>query len=210
MKQWLKNRKNSPAIILAVAALILLTGSAAGQAIAYFTAYATAEGTKVLDLNFTTTVPKEEIRAGYKAITIQNTGDYDCYVRVKVFAGNQCQLTMGSDSDPNWTQGNDGYYYWKQILPAKAGEQISSTGTLKINIDTSKITTDSFNVIVVQECIPVPYDEVDENGNMLTWDKIDWNKTAGVVATSSELKKSDVVATSSEPKDSDNTKEVNP
>lgn len=198
MKRWLKNRKNSRTVILAAAALILLTGSAAGRVLAYFTTYTTAAGGKTLDLNFTTTIPNEEVENGKKNITIENTGNYDCYVRVKVFAGSQCILTKGTDSSGNWTdEQSDGYYYWKNILPAKGTER-SLTGSLIINIDAKNITSDSFNVIVVQECIPVPYDQ---NGNAIPYDEVNWSNAADVIKT---------IASPSEPQNSDNTGEVNP
>lgn len=210
MRQWLKNKKNSRTVILAAAALILLTGSAAGRVMAYFTTYATAEGGNALDLNFTTTVPNEDLtHPGMKIITIQNNGNSACYVRVKVFAGSQCTLTKDNSSDNGWTQKNndDGYYYWNAILPAKVEDKVSSTGALKINIDSSKITTDSFNEIVVQECISVPY----INGSAVAWNDVDWTNTTDVIkteiATSSETQNT---ATSSEPKNSDKTGEVNP
>lgn len=199
MKRWLKNRKNSRTVILAAAALILLSGSAAGRVLAYFTTYTTAAGGKTLDLNFTTTIPHEDVQEGYKNITIENQGNYDCYVRVKVFAGSQCILEKDSNnSSGDWTDKQpDGYYYWKNILHA-TGTEGSQTGSLRINIDAKNITSDSFNVIVVQECIPVPYDK---DGNVIPYNKVDWSNAADVIKT---------IASPSEPQNSDNTGEVNP
>ena len=174
----MKNKWNRRAAVLVAAALILTAGTTVGKAIAYFTTYVAAQGGKELELGFTTTEPMEEIKNGAKEIIIKNTGENDCYVRVKAFAGNQYTLTFAQgESDSRWTAGADGYYYWTEILPA--GEN-GITGTLKIKIDCGDATADSFNVIVVQECTPVPYGE---DGKALSWDKVDWNREADVVKT---------------------------
>jgi hypothetical protein len=177
----MKNKWNRKTAVLAAAAVILLAGTTLGRAMAYFTTYVIAEGGRELELGFTTTVPAEEIREGAKLITIQNTGSNDCYVRVKVFAGSMVSLTFAEgESDLSWTAGKDGYYYWKRILQAGPEGQGEVTGTLKIKIDCGDTTMDSFNVIVVQECTPVTFDE---NGEPLTWDKVDWDRTADVIKT---------------------------
>lgn len=176
MKQRMKNKKSSRAMILAAAALILLAGSAAGRAMAYFTTYVTSEGGKVLELGFPTTEVEEEVSAGEKRITINNTGDYDCYVRVKAFKGDQYDLTWTAGS--KWQKLGE-YYYWTEILQAK-GSTDSKALVVKISSKETETAADSFNVIVVQECTPVPYDD---NGNVIAWDKVDWNRTADVIKT---------------------------
>ena len=172
----MRNKWNRRTIVLAAAALIMTAGAASGRAMAYFTTYVTAEGGKELQLGFTATEPEEKIVNGAKEITIKNTGENDCYVRVKVFAGSKYTLTLG-ESDSRWKAGADGYYYWTEILPA--GES-GITGILKINIGCEDAEADSFNVIVVQECTPVPYDE---EGGQLSWDKVDWSRESNVVKT---------------------------
>ncbi len=113
----MRNKWNRRTIVLAAAALIMTAGAASGRAMAYFTTYVTAEGGKELQLGFTATEPEEKIVNGAKEITIKNTGENDCYVRVKVFAGSKYTLTLG-ESDSRWKAGADGYYYWTEILPA--------------------------------------------------------------------------------------------
>jgi hypothetical protein len=108
-------------------------------------------------------IPGETVSDWTKHVTIQNTGDMDCYVRAIAFAGSEYQLTYsGSDK---WTPGSDGYYYYEDIVPAKG-----QTEDLQIRIDIGNSTTD-FNVIVVQECTPVLYDA---DGNACA----DWNVIA--------------------------------
>ena len=151
---------------LAAAACIFAAAVSAGGVMAYFTTYAEAQGSVSLSLGMTTTVPKEEVSNWTKHIRIENTGDYDCYVRVRVFAGSQLadRLTF-SDESGKWTPGADGYDYYSGIVAPGA-----STEEMQIKIDSTGLKQD-FNVIVVQECTPVLYDA---DGNPYA----DWNAVA--------------------------------
>lgn len=141
-------------LVLAGAALFLTAGVSAGKAMAYFTTYTSASGGAVLHLGFTTTVPGEEVSDWTKRVSIQNTGDMECYVRARAFAGEVYEAAMTyTDESGKWTRGEDGYYYYSDILaPGEASEE------LLIMIDHLNREED-FNVIVVQECTPVLYDE---------------------------------------------------
>lgn len=149
MKKFL-SRKN---LCLAGAALLLAGSVTVGSAMAYFTTYATASGGASISLGFTQTVPSEEIVDWTKRISVENTGTADCYVRVKIFAGAKYQAGL-QISGEGWTSGEDGYYYYNNIVPggAKTADQLMA------HIDNMDSTED-FNVIVVQESTPVLYDE---------------------------------------------------
>lgn len=145
--------KNKKTMYLAAAALLLTASLSAGTAMAYFTTYAEATGGITLNLGTTTTIPKEEVSNWTKHVVIENTGDYDCYVRIKAFAGDKYQDGLVySDASGKWTPGTEGYWYYSDIVPAGG-----STGEIQIKIDNMETETD-FNVIVVQECTPVQYD----------------------------------------------------
>ena len=73
-------------LIMAAATLALTGTLAVGSAMAYFTTYSTAGGGVKMNMGFTETVPKEDVDENGKHITIENTGDYDCFVRVTAFA----------------------------------------------------------------------------------------------------------------------------
>lgn len=140
------------------AALILTLSVAVGSALAYFTAYVTASGSGTVSLGVPDTDLQEEVVDQAKWVTIKNIGSYDCYVRVRAFSGAETSLKYedqkdGTQSGGTWSMGEDGYWYYNAILPA--GE---TTGTLKIGI-TLPEAADSANVIVVQECTPVLYQE---------------------------------------------------
>jgi len=91
-----------------------------------------------------------------KHVSVENTGDYDCFVRVRAFAPSDITLSYQPE-DSGWTDGGDGFWYYDQILPA--GE----TTATKLNVSYTFPATDSedapaeFNVIVVEECTPVLY-----------------------------------------------------
>ena len=173
----MKKMRNKKMLGLAAAALVLTAGAATGKAMAYFTTYVTAQGGHELELGFTTTIPNEVVKDWTKDITLTNTGEKDCYVRVKTFAGTKYKLDYVDGSGGSWSAGPEGYYYWHGILAP--GE---TTGSLLVKIDKLE-ATESFNVIVVQECTPVPYDE---EGNALSWDQVDWSRIADVVKNESQ------------------------
>ena len=91
---------NKKSLCLAAAALTLTAGISAGTAMAYFTTYTEAFGGVTLNMGFSETIPKEDFSNWTKHVSVENTGDYDCYVRVKALAGSKYQDGLQySDSD---------------------------------------------------------------------------------------------------------------
>lgn len=150
-------------LIMAAAALALTGTLAVGSAMAYFTTYSTAGGGVKMNMGFTETVPYEKVDEKGKHVTIKNTGDYDCFVRVKAFA--PMELTYTADPD-KWEAKNDGYWHYKEVLPAKK----STTPELNISytFPSGDDKPEEFNIVVIQECTPVLYDK---DGNPYA----DWN-----------------------------------
>ena len=87
-------------LIMAAATLALTGTLAVGSAMAYFTTYSTAGGGVKMNMGFTETVPKEDVDENGKHIKIENTGNYDCFVRVTAFA--PVELTYNAP-DGGWT-----------------------------------------------------------------------------------------------------------
>ena len=83
----MKKYPDKKTIALAAAAFALILSLGIGSAMAYFTTYATANGGVQINLGFTTTKPDEEVSDWTKHIQITNTGDHECYIRVKALAG---------------------------------------------------------------------------------------------------------------------------
>lgn len=146
MKRFLSDKK----VWLTAAAVVLAGGISLQGAMAYFTTYASAQGGVAVELGHTTEI-EEKFENWTKDIKITNTGDVDCYVRVKVMAGSQFTLDIGGNG---WTKEDDGYWYYKDSV---APDQ--STGSLLAKIQIPEEFSEDFNVAVVQECTPVLYDE---------------------------------------------------
>ena len=159
----MKKSLNKKTLGLAGAALVLTAGLSVGSAMAYFTTYTQVGGGVSLSLGTTSTIPEETVEDWTKHVTIENTGDIDCFVRVRAFAGSQYQDSLVYSGE-NWSLAADGYYYYSEIL--SPGE---TSGELLIAIDNME-SNQSFNVIVVQESAPVIYDG---DGNPIgDWDHI--------------------------------------
>lgn len=162
--------KLSKKTICLAAAAVALTGTlAVGSAYAYFTTYSEAKGNVVFQMGETRTEPHEKVKEGKKIVSIKNTGEYDCYIRVKAYAGNNYNLSYADGGSGKWYDGGDGYWYYKDILEAG-----STSETVLVNIPKELLEdiTDEkdLNVIVIQECTPVQYDD---NGEPYA----DWNAT---------------------------------
>lgn len=152
------------------AAAVVLTGSlTVGSVYAYFTTYSEAKGSVVFEMGTTKTEPHEEVVEGRKIVSIENTGDYDCYIRVKAYAGDGYTLTYADGGSGKWSDGGDGYWYYSDILAVGSVSEkvhVNIPKELLEAVDDEK----ALNVIVIQECTPVQYDE---DGNPYA----DWNMT---------------------------------
>lgn len=160
MKRLIKKKM----FVLSAAALVMVGSLKLSGAMAYFTTSVTAKGGHPVTMGSETTI-KERFANWTKHITIQNTGDAACWVRVKVFAGSQFELQY-SDENGKWSLGPDGYWYYSDIVLVGA-----DTGELMAKITVPEEYKDSFDVVVIQECTPVLHNE---DGSAYA----DWNRTA--------------------------------
>lgn len=97
----------------------------------------------------------EEVSQMTKHISIENaSAENDCFVRVKVFYGGDLEIVY-TDPENQWYEGEEGYWYYRSILGAA---QMTTGLDVKINVPEG-FDKDSFNVVVIQECTPVVYDE---------------------------------------------------
>lgn len=158
-------------LCLAAAAFVLAAGPKVGEAMAYFTTYAGAEGSAAVSLEPSRVDVEETVSDMTKRITIKNTGPYDCRIRVKVLAGEAYQAQLKYvDSQGKWTTepDADGYLYYNETV--KVGESAvpldavigikdqmgSLTGGLAF--EAAQDGLKAFDVIVAAECTPVFYD----------------------------------------------------
>ena len=175
----MKKKRIRAICCLAGVSLILVTGVWADKAMAYFTTYASAGGRVQLALGFTQTETNDDVRDWTKHISIQNTGDQDCYVRVKVFAGEKYldYLEYSQAEEGAWRL-EDGYWYYDRILAPQetTAELLAALNRVKVE---AGMDSEAFNVIVVQEYTSVSHDG---DGNPYA----DWN-----LAVSGESREAD-------------------
>lgn len=148
---------------LCLTAVVLVLTADTGRAIAYFTDYVSASGGASIVLRIPDTEIHEEVFDWTKTVTIENTGECDCYVRVRAYAGSG--RTMTYTSDGGWTDGGDDSYYYE--LPLAPGEL---SAPLKIAVPRpAQEDTEDFNVIVVSEHTMVLYDADGVPDRALSW-----------------------------------------
>ena len=160
------NKKHRVLASAAIVAALIVAGVSVKQTLAYFTTYATAKGGISIDIGPTTDV-NEKFKDWKKTIQVENTGDADCFVRVKVIAASQFEIAAEGS---NWSLSDDGYWYYSQVVPV--GQM---TEPIVASIHVSEDVKTSFNVVVVQECTRVSYDE---NGNPCVASDADWTASA--------------------------------
>ena len=115
-----------PGIACAGLALWMVHGVGAEPSTAYFTTYASAKGGYELQAGTETEI-EEEIEELTKHIRIVNTGEGDCFVRVKVLAGNLTPVSC-LDSSGKWSLGGDGYWYYQDVLlPGETTGDLAAT-----------------------------------------------------------------------------------
>lgn len=157
--------RNKKTLCLAAAALILTCSAASGKALAYFTDYVSASGNAPVSMGFTDTEIEEKVSNWTKTVTVKNTGDYACFVRVRAFAQGDRALEYTSDGD-GWMNGEDGYYYYKVPVAPKG----ITEDPLKIRIERpGDEETEDIKVIVVEEHALLFYNEEGMPDLSLSW-----------------------------------------
>ncbi len=133
--------------------LSLILSASIQMTSAYFTTFAEAKGGYAIHLGDTEV--EEEFYDWTKHVVITSSEDAQpIYVRAIALAGSEYQLTYSGDG---WTLGDDGYYYYDQIL--YAGEQTTELLVRIDNIPEDPAENESFNVVVLYESTPVQYDD---------------------------------------------------
>lgn len=160
------NKKHRVLASVVLASVIIVGCISVKPTLAYFTTFASAKGGVSIDIGPTTRV-KEKFKDWKKTIQIENTGKVDCFVRCKVIAASQFTITASGN---NWSLSDDGYWYYSKVVPV--GEM---TEPIIASITVGEKVQASFNVVVVQECTPVTYDE---DGNPVAAPDADWSMAA--------------------------------
>ena len=158
----MKKRLNIKFIMAALLAAALIAVMA-GQAWAYFTTYAEAQGGYEINLKDHEQI-EEEVTDLEKQIAISNDADstMPVFIRVQAYTGSQYNLTYTTGE--GWTDGGDGWYYCTE--PVAPGDK---TPVLKAGIyDLGKEDVEdgqNINIVVVFESTPAiyAYDEANDS-----------------------------------------------
>ncbi|MCI8311916.1 MAG: hypothetical protein HFI12_06860 [Lachnospiraceae bacterium] len=168
-----ENRQIRQSLLLAAFALVLTVCASAKTAMAYFTTYASAGGRAQISLGFTRTETEDTVSDWTKHIAVANSGEQECYARVKVLVGEQYKDSLLYTAEDGWRlEDTDGYWYYNKILAPQ-----EKTSELLVKLERSMLSGMTqaeeqkvFNVIVVPEYTAVLYDE---DGNPYA----DWSLT---------------------------------
>lgn len=167
-------KRRGAALLPASLAVFTVLGAACGESGAYFTAYHTARWEQGLALG-TETKLEEEYRNGRKTVVIENTGETECFVRVKAFAGSQTALSYEGSG---WREGAGGCWYYDRVLqPAGSGAgSLTEPLDIIVGLPEPPGEWETFpeavrNVVVIQESSQVFYRE--HNGSMEPWADFD-------------------------------------
>lgn len=144
----------SKRVAAALSVALVVSLGAAGTAWAYYTDTTKAAGMIQFkyDPNPPTTEVQETPDGASKVISVQNTGEVDAMVRVKVFDPKISGVELSFEPGDGWTQAvnenEEGWWYYTEPIAPGA-----STPDLKavVKVDTEKVTH-GFDVIVVQQC----------------------------------------------------------
>ena len=173
----MKMNKNKKTFGLAVLTLALALTVSVGSALAYFTTYTEVKGEVIMDLGYPKTEIEEFVVDGQKEITLLNTGEYDCYVRIKALTGDAYKENITyADLDGKWTPGADGYYYFSDIVPAGESTSQINVGFRFPVAEEGQEPPADFNIIIIQECTSVLFEE---DGTPYA----DWDAVAEVTET---------------------------
>lgn len=144
----------SKRVAAALSVALVVSLGAAGTAWAYYTDTTKAAGMIQFkyDPNPPTTEVQETPDGTDKIISVQNIGEVDAMVRVKVFDPEINGVELSFEPGDGWTQAvnenEEGWWYYTEPIAPGA-----STPDLKavVTVDTEKVTH-GFDVIVVQQC----------------------------------------------------------
>ncbi len=195
--------------LLTAVAIMLVVSAIMGTAWAYFTTYTRAKGGLVLHLGHEEE-SDESFREWNKIVNLSvKEGSKPVYLRAKAFCADY-DLTLSSklvenDGDgpdfTTWEQGDDGWMYYKKVVPFKDDEGNTSYTAEPLYVRINNVPqekyevlekSDTFNVIIVYEATEVIYGP---DGKPLPWNdkEIDWTKKVDkkrTTATSSGMEES--------------------
>ena len=145
-----KGTKRTKKFWAVVCAVIVASLMCASFSFAYFTDYDRASGKTGLSLGWETNI-KEEMDGNNKSITIENIGETDTIIRVRVFAGDFVTVE-DRGLEKYWKQEGDWWYYDRILAPGQ------ETTELYAEVKAADAGADDFEVTVVHESARTVYE----------------------------------------------------
>lgn len=156
-------------VLLVASALVIIGAASIKPAMAYFTDYTMASGTRTVKVHDSELPPPEDnVEGMIKTVAISNTGDFDVYVRVKAICPEGFSVKL-TDENSGWILNEDGYYYYSDIVKNKNAQDGKTTSNLNLEINVPEGNTDDFNIIIVQEASKVHYNA--DGTSYADWEK---------------------------------------
>lgn len=167
MREIFRSKRTKVALLSLVAVLICSTGLATLALLSS----KTDTLTNTFELGDVTTEIVEDVFEPTEVATVfkkepyvKNTGDNDCYVRVRVTVSPEEQLDINWNTT-DWTY-KDGYYYYNKVLKADSNEagEGESTSPLFTTVsvkDEYVDTIEGFEVTVYQEAVQAEMNAAD-------------------------------------------------
>ena len=140
------------ALLLTTLAVLLTAGPGIPSALSYFTTYTAARGEYPIFLNRQTEI-REEVSDWTKHVVIENTGEADCFIRLRAFCGSQYTLVFTAGE--GWNQTQDGWWYYPAVLAP--GQQTAQLQIAITGVPSGESDPRDFQVVVVQEHTAVLY-----------------------------------------------------
>ena len=152
--------------LMIAAALALVSLASVKTTMAYFTDHKETTGGVTLSLGDSRLTPHETVEGLVKHITVENTGNYDVFIRVKAVYGSNYDASVVDNTSAGWQLKDDGYYYYKDVVKA---HETAPELQLQIKVKDNTAVENSFNVVIIQEATLAIYD-----GDNVS---ADWTKT---------------------------------
>jgi hypothetical protein len=167
---------NKTIISLAACALVLIAGLSVKPAMAYFTATASANGQASIAIDDTHADITESGGGQVKVISVANTQETPCYVRVAVLMPESISAAFSGEG---WSyNADDQYYYYSEILAAgETAEALTLTIDTRNALADEKLNYADFQVIVIPESAKVLYDA--DGKPYAGWNEAIWTETEG-------------------------------
>lgn len=157
----------SKKLLIAAATLAMIGAASVGPAMAYFTDSHIVSGQVPVNLGDSSLQPHEDLdKSGFvKTVTVQNTGAYDVYVRVKAYTGSTVKVVFEKDQSSGWKLVGEYYEYSEVVKSGATTSKIVFTVTPPANSEFQ----DDFNVIFSEEATRAEYNK---DGSPVTpnWD----------------------------------------